>query len=55
MNAVYEELRLFNITALTLDVLCTNTDALQFYERCGLIPRFINMYQSIPQKQVAEQ
>ena len=55
MNAMYEELRLSNITALTLDVLCTNTDALRFYERCGLLPRFINMYQSIPQKYAAEQ
>lgn len=55
MNAVYEKLRLSNITALTLEVLCTNTDALRLYERCGLIPRLIEMYQSIPQKQAAEQ
>jgi ribosomal protein S18 acetylase RimI-like enzyme len=55
MNAVYEELRLSNIAALVLNVICTNTDALRFYERCGLIPRWINMYQSIPQKQATEQ
>jgi len=55
MNAVYEELRLSNIAALALDVICTNTDALRFYKRFGLMPWFIGMYQPIPQRQKAEQ
>src|SRR2546421_9448947 len=38
MNAVYEELRLSNIAVLTVDVIPTNTDALRFYERHGLVP-----------------
>lgn len=55
MNTVYEELCLSNITALTLDVICTNKDALRFYERFGFTPFFTTVYQSIPQKQEAEQ
>ncbi len=54
MNAVYEELRLSNIAALALNVICANTDALRFYKRFGLIPLFMGMYQPIPQKQEAE-
>ncbi len=50
MNAVYEELRLSNIGELALSVLCTNADTLRFYERCGLVPKLIEMHQSIPQK-----
>jgi ribosomal protein S18 acetylase RimI-like enzyme len=48
MSALYKELRLSGIDHLTLQVLSTNVDAFRFYERFGLVPKFVEMIGTVP-------
>lgn len=54
MSALYEELRLSGIGHLTLHVISTNTDAFRFYQRFGLVPKFIEMMGTVPPEQTCE-
>ena len=48
IDAVYDELRALGISQLGVSVISTNTDAVRFYDRLGLLPFCVSYLGNIP-------